>query len=381
MKLRVPIPNTSFRLGLLIMILKVFLSVSGIAEVPDSLDTILSIAASGLLAGSILQKAYPVKTLFVFICITLLGMLTSVRTGNMMVFIAIITCLAMCGEDLDKAIAFMFFWESLFLILTILLSAALHLSGNSMLTRVSGVMRYNFGYSHPNIFSCILTNLFAMYLWKHYNSVGVRHALIICLIEFVVYKMTDSRTGLIVTLFLVLFTMLFRNNQKPCRFLKFMAAYAVPVLTVMFYCLCKLFASGNGFALLLDKLISGRIRLGAYSLNRFGVSFLGQNLSMAEVKWDAFWKLNSITFDNIYTYLLVTECIWLVVVMVLFYQTVKKSDIKYCVFILAWALYGISEIHVINPFLFFAVVIVTSLFQRDKREAHTWKRNPGNWSA
>ena len=215
MKLRVPIPNTLFRLGLLTMILKVFSSASSIVEIPNTIDTILSIVASGFFAGSVLQKAYPLKTLFIFAFVTLLGMLTSLRTGNMMIFIAIITCLAMCGEDLDKAIAFMLFWEGLFVVVTILLSFGLHLSGYSMLTRVSGVMRYNFGYSHPNVFSCILTNLFAMYLWMHYDSIRVRHALVICLIEFAAFKLTDSRTGLIVTLFIVLFTLIFRNNQKP----------------------------------------------------------------------------------------------------------------------------------------------------------------------
>lgn len=366
MKLKMPIPNTLFRLGLLTMIVKVLLSFSSIIDISDSLDMILSVVASGFLVGSILQKYYPMKTLLLFAVIVLVGLVTSVRTGNMMIFITIITCLAMCGEDLEDAIRFMLFAESLFVVLTMLLSFGLHLSGTSMLTRVSGEARYNFGFSHPNVFSCVLTNLFAMYLWLHYDSVRSRNLLVICLMEIAAFLITGSRTGLVVTLFLVVFVVLYRNN-KPHRFIKFMASYALPVLTAVFYGLCQAYQSGNALVLLVDQSLSGRIRLGAYALQRFGVSFFGQNLSGVEVKWDAFWKLSGITFDNIYTYLIATQFVWLVVVAFLFYIIAKKGSTKQHIFILTWALYGISEIHVMNPILFFVILIVTSLFDRNKR--------------
>jgi len=366
MKIRVPIPNSLLRIGLLLMIGKVFLSFSSIIEVSDSADMVMSIVACLFLAGSILQKAYPLKTLMIFAGVILLGILTSVQTGNMMIFIAIVTCLSLCREDLDRQIHFLMFWEGLFVIFTAMLAVGLHLSGHSMLTRVSKEMLFNFGYSHPNVFSCIATNIFAMFLWLHYADIRGHQLLTISVLELIIYVITGSRTGLIVTMFLVVCMLLFRNRTKPYRLLKAAAGWAPPVLTLVFYVLCRLYAAGNMAVRVIDDLVSGRIWLGAYSLNRFGVSLFGRNLSDVEVKWDEFWKISGITFDNVYTYLLVTQFVWLLVVMVLFHRLARKGDVKFCIFLLAWALYGVSEIHVLNPFLFFAILLVTTLFDEER---------------
>lgn len=364
MKLKMPLPNSLFRLGLLFMIFKVFLSLSNIVEMPDYLDTILSVVASGFLVTSILQKQFPMKTLLLFSLIILIGLVTSIRTNNMMMFIAILTCVSVCGEDLDEAIRFILYTEGLLVSMIALISVIMHIMGYSMLIRVSGEMLYGFGFSHPNVFSCILTNLFAMYLWLHFDTVRFRNLLTVALVSIGFFMITDSRTSLAVTLFLVIVMAICRDQEKLHKPLKYLAMYTLPVLAAIFYILCKGFASGNIMAQMIDLGLSGRIRFSAYSLERFGISLFGQNLAGIKVKWDAFWQLSGITFDNIYTYLFVTQCIWLVVIAFLYYRTAKKGDIKHSVFILSWALYGIAEIHVINPFLFFPILVVTSLFDR-----------------
>ena len=365
MKLKMPVPNSLFRIGLLFMILKVFLSLSHIIEMPYSLDMILSVVASCFLIASVLQKRFPLKTLLVFALFTGVGLVTSVRTGNMMMFIAIITCLSVCGEDLDEAIRFLLYAEGLLVIIIALVSVIMHIMGYSMMIRVSGVMQYGFGFSHPNVFACIVTNLFAMYLWLHFDTARFHNFFLMLLTEFVVFLITDSRTGLLVTLFLVLIVALCRV-EKLHKIVQVSAMYALPVLTAFFYTLCKLFAAGYTLIQLLDMGLSGRIRLSAYAMERFGVSMLGQNITGVQVKWDEFWRVSGIAFDNVYTYLLVTQFIWLIVVAILFFILAKKGNVKRCVFILAWAFYGISEIHVINPFLFFTILIVTFLFKREE---------------
>lgn len=366
MKLKMPVPNTMIRLGLLFMIIKTFFSSARFFQMPDLLDTVLSVIASSFLLGSILQKRYPLKVLLTFALTAMLGLVTSVRTGNMMIFIAIISCLAMCGEDLNDAIRFMLFTEALFVVIFALISFGMQLLGYDMFVRVSGEMRYGFGFSHPNVFSCVLTNLFAMYLWLYFDTVRPGNLFVICLIELFAYICTTSRTGLVVTLFLVMLVALCRN-QKPQRFISITASCVIPVMTVVFYLLCKGYVSGNLVARFVDKILSKRVLLGAYSLEHFGVSLFGQNISGTKVVWDEFWRLNSITFDNIYTFLLVTQFIWLLVIMVLFYLIAKKGDKKQSIFILCWALYGVSEVHVINPVLFFVILIISGLFDGMRR--------------
>lgn len=364
MKIRMPVPNTLLRVGLLLMIIKVLLSALCFVEMPELADTFLSIAASMFLVGSILQKRYPLGILIVFACAVVLGLITSIRTGNLMIYIAIITCLAVCRENLERVTYFLMSWETFFIMMVMLLSFVLHLFGIPMLTRMSGKMVYNFGFSHPNVCACFVANLFAMYLWLHYEDAKIKQLLTIFALEMLVGFVTDSRTGLIVSTFLMVSVLLFRGKQHSGKVIRFGAKYALPFLTVVFYALCKAYVSGNSLVLLLDKLVSGRIWLGAYSINRFGVSLLGINLTNVVVKWDEFWRLSGITFDNVYTYLLVTQFVWLLVVSFLFYKIANRGTVKHCIFILSWALYGVAEIHALNPYMFFVILLVTCLSDR-----------------
>ena len=368
MRLKIPLPNSVFRIGLLLMIIKVFLSLSNMMELPYTADMILSVVASLFLVISIFQKRFPMKTLLLFGLIIIIGFITSVRTGNMMMFIAILTCIAVCGEDLEETVRFLLNAESLLLLLVVVISFIMHVMGYSMLIRVSKQMLYGFGFSHPNVFACVLTNVFAMYLWLHFDTVRPINLAAIMLSSIVTFLITDSRTGLLVTLFLIAIIALCRNQEKAHRILKYSAMWALPVLALGFYLICKVFSSGNVLAQLVDMGLSGRIRFSAYSLERFGIAFFGQNLSNVKVKWDEFWQLSGITFDNIYTYLMVTQTVWLAVIAYLFYRVAKQGGAKQYIFIIAWALYGIAEIHVINPFLFFPLLMTTCLFNREEEE-------------
>ena len=366
MKLRIPMPNSLFRVGVLLMIVKVLSSHSSILEVPDTADTALSLAACLFFAGSVLQKKYPAPTLFAFLVLCALGLLTSLRTGNLMIFIAILSCVAMCREDLDKSVRFILFWETLYVVTKACISFVLHGLGHSMLTNVSGEMMYNFGFSHPNIFASVATNLFAMYLWLHFESMDIRKLIGLCGAMAGVYVLTGSRTALIVTAFLLLGYLVMHGRKKVWGLLRLGAQVAVPLMAVFFGVMCSKYTTGNPLIMALDSVLSKRIKLGAYYLERFGISLLGQNVTNIEVKWDPFWRLNGATFDNIYTYLLVTQTIWLFVIILLFFRAAKKGGNKTCVFLLSWVLYGISEIHVINPYLYFVILLIPALLDKSK---------------
>lgn len=359
-------PNTLFRVGLMLMIVKVLSSHSSILEVPELVDMVLSLAACLFFAGSILQKKYPARTLLVFVALCGLGLLTSVRTGNLMIFIAIISCVAICREDLDKTVEFLLFWESLYVLTKACVAFVLHAAGFSMMTNVSGEMMYNFGFSHPNIFASVATNLFAMYMWLHFDSMRSRALICLSVVMLVVYIATGSRTALLVTIFLLIGFLLVRNRKKTWGLLQFGTQIAVPFMTAFFGILCSKYMSGHSLVMFLDKLLSKRIKLGAYYLNRFGVSFWGQDVTNIVVKWDPFWRMNSVTFDNIYTYLLVTQYIWLVVTAFIFFKAAKNGENKACIFLLSWVLYGVSEVHVINPYLYFVILIIPALLGMGK---------------
>lgn len=84
----------------------------------------------------------------------------------------------------------------------------------------------------------------------------------------------------------------------------------------------------NVFAVSLDAILSGRIRLGAYAYEHYGLSLFGKNLTDVKIQYDAVYGLNAFTFDNIYTDILMRQgAIWLLVIAVLFYRLARKEMI------------------------------------------------------
>lgn len=156
--------------------------------------------------------------------------------------------------------------------------------------------------------------------------------------------------------------------------LKPTAEFIVPICSGLTLLCVNLLLSGNLIAEAVNALLSDRIKLGAYGVSHYGYSFLGQKVAKTNIVWEAEWGFNGFTFDNIYTYLAVNQgIIWILLLSVLFYYLAKKEDLKTSIFIIIWALYGITEVHGLNGFISFPILLVVSLFEHRVFEIK-WRR-------
>lgn len=361
--LAIPLPDSAFRLGILLMMLKTLSAASGIIPDHDGVDDCLSALAAGWLVLSVLRKGLSIRMLAACGVFLLLGLFSAARTGTLSLLLTVLTCLSFCGEDFEASVGFLFFWESVFVLLHVAASVILAWMGYSMETYVGGTMRFNFGFSHPNVFSILLLNLLCMWVWLHFESLKLRHLAGLVATAVFFYSFTDTRSILLAVPALAVLVLLGRWR----KLLAWSAAVCVPLLGVFEYILWKLYAAGNAFAGLIDGLLSTRVKLGAYALHRFGPSAFGQDLRYVTAVWDEVWGLGSFTFDDIYSYLTV-NCgfVWLAVIGVLFFRAALRGPAKHSVFIILWALYGVVETHVINPFMFFPILLVAAAPVREE---------------
>ena len=105
-RLTLPKPKTYTQYGIIILIIKVFLSYTTFGKMIPYLDTVLSLVAVVYLGLSILSKGYTIRTLFIYATIALLGLYSSYCVRNVMIFVTILTILAICGEK--KTILFLY---------------------------------------------------------------------------------------------------------------------------------------------------------------------------------------------------------------------------------------------------------------------------------
>ena len=127
------------------------------------------------------------------------------------------------------------------------------------------------------------------------------------------------------------------------------------------------YTTGHSIVRFLDTMLSNRIKLGAYGFANYGITMFGDNMMNNIVVWDSYWRLNSHTFDCLYSYLAMNQgLIWLIISSVLFFALAKKSDMKINICIIVWAFYGITEVHGLNGYQCFPVLLLVLLFNHKK---------------
>ena len=305
-KLKIYKIDIKIKLAIAMLVLKTFLSFTTLTSYSDMLDNALAFFSVGLFVLVILEKRYARKTLLTYAIISLFGLYSAVQIGNVGFLITIITCFAIREENIDVIIKYIYQIE-LFLFLTVVvISSLMSVIGiKSITTVISGELRYNFGFSHPNTFSMFLFNLILMWIYINFNRIRTKNVVAIFLSTTIAYSFTKTRTFLIDVGCLLLILMIIKiNSIRINNVLSVVARFITPALAGFTYALALLYMTGSNVAIAIDNILSYRIRLAAYGLVKYGVSLFGKNLSNIKVVYDQYWGLNSFTFDNIYAYLI-----------------------------------------------------------------------------
>lgn len=360
-KIRIPVPVSLFEWGILFLLLKVMCDASGILPYGDTADTFLSVIACVLLTFSVLFKRVSLAELLVYGVVLISALLTSISTGSMFIFLTVISCLSARRQNLDRFLYVVFVYELIFFVFHTLLSIMLIPFGYNMIQEFNGSERFYFGFVHPNTFSIILLNLTVLWVWRKYHALKKEHLAVILAVHVVFYCFTLCRSALYAVLVLVILICVFYGKEKRRKILALLAKYSVPVLGALIFMLVSQYTSDHWLIKAVDSILSGRIKLGAYAYETYGVTLLGQNLSSIVVVWDDYWKLSGHTFDCVYSYMLINYgIVWLIMIVVLFYNCAKKGNEKVNIMLILWACYGIAEVHPLNPFLFFPLFLITN---------------------
>lgn len=366
--------NKIIRIGIYSLVLKTYFSVSLLFSSIEVLDELLTVLASLCFGVVILETKYSNRTLGLYGVIGLLGGLTVLKIGNVGFLVTIITCFAIKKENIDRVIKCIYELELVLLIFNILISLVGTLVGEmSIVTTIYGVERCNFGFTHPNTFSVILFNLILMWIYLHFDKIKLKNILCILILGAVLFYFTKTRTFLI-NVVGVCFLLAYSRKQTKLKelILKKTAMLVTPVIAMLTYILSFMYLKGKPIALIADQILNSRIKLAAYGIENFGITLFGENLNDFVFKWDPKWQLGSFTFDNIYSYFLSSVgLIWLVIICICFYFLAQKGDIRLCILIIAWALYGMTEVHGMDCYKLIPLLFCTNLLC-DKSRRKEW---------
>ena len=363
-KVKAPRVNTFVDLGLLLFIIKTGFDVSGILPHNSVLDNFVIVVGLGSFIIAILQQNYSASTLLKYALVTIISLCSTLASGQSVIIITVITIMAIRQLDFSTVISKIRIWSTWFLCIHSIYFAGLYFTGNTQLFTVDGQgrVRAAFGFGHANSFSIYIFNIILMWIWEKYDDLSWKDVFTVAVLETILFRLTDSKTSYFCVILFLLLLILILYRKLPLGWVNRFAECIFPMLSLLCLVSYRLLLKGNLLIRAIDKLLTGRITLGAYALQNFGLTFMGKKINFGSITWTPEWKLNYFTLDCTYTSLWVNiGWLWIIVLFDCFILLAKKREVKVSVFIIMWALYAISEVHGLDAYLCFPILMISTL--------------------
>lgn len=342
------------------MTIKAFLSIS--VAIPSV--KIVDLALTGLFIGAvvyeIVAKRYSAKGLFMIGCTALLLLYTTLVTKYSDPMITFMFIVAIKGREINKIIAKIYKCDLLMTVIHFVFTIYGSIAGNLILVNYSrNVYRYNLGFVHANALGAFCFAMIIMYIWLHYKRLKGRNFAFLLLISVVCYGLCKSRTAFLLSILgIILFALAKKGYNAFSNVINFTAKILFPVTAGMIYLITRLYEKGNVIGVLIDNLLTGRINLGAYALDRVGFTLLGRNIDFYGklASFNPKYNLISFTFDCVYTFIFCSMgLLYLVLFSLLFFKLASKNNVLINISLILWVLYGVTEVACLNGFDFFPI--------------------------
>ena len=361
-----------------VLIIKVTASSSVLIPWGAFVDNLCVAFAICVTFAKFVRLTLPVGRLTVLGLVSVFALYTCVTMGQYDLLVTLLAIILLIDEDLEEYISLMLKIQAWLLVAHLAGSTLLSLLGDSrrFWFIANDRLRFKGGYDHSNVLSCFIQSCLLMFAWLRFRRITPNQFGWMTVVTVLTFIMSRSRAGLLLNIFTLLILILAQNDNKLVKkLLDFAFPLLFPAQVAFIFLAQKYYTSGNGAAHLLDTLLTGRIKYAAYGYLRSGMTLLPRYLDYADsgvISWTPEWNLNTFTFDCLYSFLLMQMGIlWIVVISALFIWMRKKLDFRNKVFLLIWMLFSVVEIHGLNCFKFFPLLLISTLLSEKGAEDHS----------
>lgn len=360
-----------------VLIFKVMASASWVIPWNSFLDNLCIVFAVGVMLVKMCRLTMEFKKMVILAVVALLSLYTCVSVKQYDLFITVVTICLVMDEDLEDYITLMLKTQIIILLGHVIISGFRSLIGETHYSWAitDSRLRFNGGFVHANVLSCYISSCTLMFAWKRFGRITANQFAGMLCITVLSYIASRSRTGLLLNLFTLLIILLAQSaNQVVVKGINAVLLPLFPALSAFFYLAQQWYREGRRIAVLLDDLLTGRIKYAAYACQRSGTTWLPRYLDYADtgvVSWTEEWNLNTFTFDNLYAFLFIQlGIVWVAIITLMIAVVCRKFGFKDKLFILIWALYAMVEVHGVNCIKFFPLILLTTLLSGKEAGSH-----------
>lgn len=366
------------KVAFVVLIIKVTALYSALMPWSSLVDNLCIVFVIGVTFAKLTRLTMPLGRLLTLAILSLFALYTCVTMGQYDLLVTLLAIILLIDEDLEEYISLMLKIQAWLLVAHLAGSTLLSLLGDSrrFWFIANDRLRFKGGYDHSNVLSCFIQSCLLMFAWLRFRRITPNQFGWMTVVTVLTFIISRSRAGLLLNIFTLLILILAQNDNKLVKkLLDFAFPLLFPAQVAFIFLAQKYYTSGNGAAHLLDTLLTGRIKYAAYGYLRSGLTLLPRYLDYADsgvVSWTPEWNLNTFTFDCLYSFLLMQMGIlWIVVISALFIWMRKKLDFRNKIFLLIWMLFSVVEIHGLNCFKFFPLLLISTLLSEKGAEDHS----------
>jgi hypothetical protein len=303
------------------------------------------------------------------------GFLIYKATGHTLQFKILLMLIAMSDTDYDTHLKDLFVVNILFMFAVIMLFHFGVIS-EATATRPDGLIRHSLGYIYPLDFHAHLVSIVLMYLYFRKDKFGIIDLALINAANFVMYKVTDSRTDMLVIILgsVILFIMNKVNTDKLInRFTEGLAVIYTACIGIIPFILTKIYDPANSFMSRLNRILSDRLTVQQRVVSETGIPMFGRFMiwngnggegvvHVEEYNWiDSSFLRDSIDYGWVFVVLM------LIAFILLYHHLFEKKNKEGILVITLFLLNALLEHNTMLTYVFPVMLMLSEIIMKSNR--------------
>lgn len=379
-----------FIMAFVIFILKNMLDSTSLIHIPGWVGILLIFLPMVLAGYKLIMQSYSKTGLVLMLLCVGICSYSSIKSKN---YTLLYSCLSICAlqhVNIRNVLKASIWTKAVVLSIHVGSYIILYYLRPEMITYVyrNGVVRHFFFLSHANLFTAYLVWMSLEFIYVNYNILRLPHYIMIWLLNFVFYQFTDTNTGMILMIGVILLIYMAKQDWHITnKVLSVVSKYIFLVCSIVFPLIAVTYNRLSGILLTvwrnLNGFLSGRLLYGALGYDVHGFTLFGRIVHFPiKVLWKGYW-LDGIVFDNsFFGFFIVNGVIYLFLLSIAFYFLESRTSQLEKVLIIALVFYGIMEAYISNIFICFPLVFIGKyVYETKKSENIRLSRERGGGDA
>ncbi|MCD8371494.1 MAG: hypothetical protein LUC94_14445 [Clostridiales bacterium] len=302
----------------------------------------------------ILLKRYKLSDFLKYAAVLALIFLVEVfnSEGSLLIFVLFVILAQYI--DIDKLFRYDIFLKICILVIIVGMSVAGITSNYTAV--INGNYKQSWGFSHPNVFTGYALIILLEWLCVRYKNMKWYEWLLVAGSAIVIMRIGGGRTSVytfIVIFLLYIFVTLIPNLffTKPVK-----VAFTVitPLMAALSFWVAYLYNQGNAMVVVLDEVLTNRIRFSAQYLKFYPLRLFGQKIEYVSSRTSHTTGVTAKILDNAYVrcalgWGVLFFVVFIIAYIVLFRKLLENRRIELALLCLFFVLLGFGETYMLRP--------------------------------